>query len=143
MLKMIEMRRLPPRIGGLALLAASGCTTIVHRAIYEAARHGPAQIGEFAIGLLTFCLASTGVLLLIHGAELFEPVTMTPRHPEQHDTPHETHPARPDLPDIEALDTKLGVALALARRAIRTAVADLQSRDRARADLSHGNTRGR
>jgi hypothetical protein len=53
------------------LLAASCGSTAIHRSVYEAARHGPAQAVEFALALLTFLLASTGILLLIQGASLF------------------------------------------------------------------------
>ncbi len=58
-----------PRLLGVVLLLASGGTTLLHRAIYAAAR--PAQALELAIGLTTFVLASVGMLLLIHGAALF------------------------------------------------------------------------
>lgn len=66
------MAKLPPRLLGVVLLVCSGGSTLVHRSVYEAARHGPAQIAEFGLGLLTFILASTGLLLLIHGAKLFK-----------------------------------------------------------------------
>ena len=65
------MRRHAPRLIGLVLLATAGGTSLIHRSIYLAARHGPAQVLELALGLLSFMLASTGVLLLIHGAALF------------------------------------------------------------------------
>ncbi len=68
------MARLPPRVWGAVLLAASVGSTLVHRTFYEAARHGPAQVAEFGLALLTFILAGTGVLLLIHGGRLFAPV---------------------------------------------------------------------
>lgn len=55
------------------LLVCSGASTLVHRSVYEAARHGPAQAAEVGLALLTFILASTGILLLIHGAALFKP----------------------------------------------------------------------
>jgi hypothetical protein len=64
----------PPRFWGLVLLAGSVGSTLIHRTVYEAARHGPAQAAEFGLALLTFILAGTGVLLLIHGARLFAPV---------------------------------------------------------------------
>ncbi len=62
------MLDLKQRAVGLTLLVASGGSTLVHRQIYEAARHGPAHPLEFAFGLLTFMLASTGILLLFHGS---------------------------------------------------------------------------
>jgi hypothetical protein len=61
--------RFSPRLLGALLLAASGGTTLVHRAIYAPAR--PAQVAELAIGLTTFLLASVGILLMIHGSALF------------------------------------------------------------------------
>lgn len=63
-----------PRTFGLALIAASLATTLAHRAVYEAAKHGPAQLAEFALGLASFALASAGILLAAHGRTLFEPV---------------------------------------------------------------------
>lgn len=59
------------RCSGCGLIVASLLTTWVHRELFAAARHGPARFGELAVGLLTFSLASVGVLLLIHGARLF------------------------------------------------------------------------
>jgi hypothetical protein len=56
---------------GVLLLLASGGTTLVHRSIWEAARHGPAQAVEFGIALMTFTLASIGMLLVINGGRLF------------------------------------------------------------------------
>ncbi|HET9512251.1 MAG TPA: hypothetical protein VFO80_13970 [Sphingomonas sp.] len=46
---------------------------MIHRSVYEATRQGPAQVVEFGLALLTFILASTGMLLLVHGARLFKP----------------------------------------------------------------------
>ncbi|MFV0623392.1 hypothetical protein ACBY01_05170 [Sphingomonas sp. ac-8] len=66
------MVRLPPRLVGVALLLASAGSTLAHRAVYDAARARPAGLAKFALGLTTFLLASTGVLLLIHGRRLFE-----------------------------------------------------------------------
>lgn len=66
------MGKLAPRLLGVVLLVCSGGSTLVHRSVYEAARHGPAQVAEFGLGLLTFTLASTGLLLLIHGPKLFQ-----------------------------------------------------------------------
>lgn len=64
--------KLPPRLTGLLLLGASGGTTLLHRTQYEAAQYGPPQLAELGLGLATFMLASTGVLMLIHGSNLFE-----------------------------------------------------------------------
>lgn len=65
---MLDLRH---RALGLGFLVASGVTTMVHRKIFEVAQHGPAQLGEPAIGLPTFMLASAGILLLINGSRLF------------------------------------------------------------------------
>ena len=62
---------LPSRAKGVLLIAAAGGTTMLHRIEYQAARHEPAQLAEFALALATFMLASTGILLLIHGGKLF------------------------------------------------------------------------
>lgn len=59
------------RCAGVGFIVASLGTTWVHREIFAAARHSPARFGELAVGLLTFTLASVGILLLIHGARLF------------------------------------------------------------------------
>lgn len=67
----MPMRDIRYRAVGLGFLIASGITTLVHRAIFAMVRHGPAQIAELAIGLLTFMLASVGGLLVIHGSRLF------------------------------------------------------------------------
>ena len=67
------MGKVPSRLLGVLLLVCSGGSTLIHRSVFEAVRHGPAQAAEFGLGLLTFILASTGILLLIHGAKLFKP----------------------------------------------------------------------
>jgi hypothetical protein len=69
---MSMIAKLPVRFTGVLLLAASGGTTLLHRSTYQAAAQGSAQVAEMGIGLLTFLLASAGVLMLIHGAKLFE-----------------------------------------------------------------------
>ncbi|MFD1952186.1 hypothetical protein ACFSGX_15535 [Sphingomonas arantia] len=107
------MHRIAPRLAGLALVAASCGTTWVHRSIWDAAHNGPAQAAELGIGLLTFMLASAGVLLLIHGVALFGR------------TINEAPPATPDLigrlldpitPAGRAYDTRRGVAMMQTRR---------------------------
>lgn len=55
---------------GVLLILASCGTTLLHRAIWTAARHGPAQAAEMGLALATFVLASIGVLLAFHGAKL-------------------------------------------------------------------------
>lgn len=58
------------RLIGVLLILASCGTTLVHRAIWTAARHGPAQAAEMGMALTSFVLASLGMLLIIHGAKL-------------------------------------------------------------------------
>jgi hypothetical protein len=112
------MVRLPPRLVGLALLAASGGTTLVHRTIYEAARHDAARLAELAIGLLTFLLASAGMLMLIHGARLFEgrPCGEAAKPASARDASVDPLGSAAD-----ACDTRRGVALLQARGAIGAA----------------------
>jgi hypothetical protein len=63
---------LKARITGLVLLLTSAGTTAAHRHVYEQAYSGPATLLEFVLSLLTFMLASTGLLLLLlHGGKLF------------------------------------------------------------------------
>lgn len=69
------MLRPPSRIAGAGLLVASAGSTLAHRAAYHAAQQGPANPLEFGLGLLTFVLASAGILLLIHGDALFARAT--------------------------------------------------------------------
>jgi hypothetical protein len=112
------MARLPPRLVGLALLAASGGTTLVHRAIYEGARHDAPRLAEVAIGLLTFLLASAGMLMLIQGARLFEgrPGGEAAKPASARDAS-----ADPLGSTADACDTRRGVALLQARGAIGAA----------------------
>lgn len=65
------MLDLKSRLTGMALLLASAGGALIHRSVYEATRNGAAQPAEFALGLLTLLLASTGILMLIHGDKLF------------------------------------------------------------------------
>lgn len=57
------------RLVGVLLILASCGTTLVHRAIWTAARHGPAQAAEMGLALTSFVLASLGMLLILHGAK--------------------------------------------------------------------------
>lgn len=116
------MHRWPSRLAGLALLTVSGGTTLLHRAMIEAAGPGPAQAAEFAVGLLTFVLASTGILLLIHGAKVFESDREPAPAERRHSRPADHHVVAEPVPPIrEALDTRQGVALILARQAMAAA----------------------
>lgn len=112
-----------PRAAGACLLLASVGSTLVHRQIYEATQGGPAQLSEFATGLLTMALASVGVLLLIHGSKLsVRPGTTV--------LPATLARARRDVavqrllasgsPESVLLDSRRGVALVLAYRALAT-----------------------
>lgn len=74
------MIKLPARLTGALLLVGSYGTTLVHREIWKSAHHGPAQAIKFCISLLTFVLASAGVLLLIHGSKLFVRTGPGPLH---------------------------------------------------------------
>lgn len=102
------MHRLPPRLIGLALLAASGASTLAHRFVYEAARHGPAQTAEFGLGLLTFILASAGVLLLAHGGKLFEQDSAPGSFLQDSSTHHPMRLMEPIDADGRAYDTRRG-----------------------------------
>lgn len=122
------MDKVRVRLPGLVLLAASGLSTLAHRCVYEAAREGPAQAAEFGLGLLTFLLASTATLLMIHGDKLFR--RMDDYDPEPAPIGH-----RPLLPRLLepitpagcAFDTRHGASMMQARhgsasaRALRSA----------------------
>lgn len=96
---------------------------MIHRSIYEAARHGPAQVAEVAAGLITFMLGSTGVLLLIHGATLFERSTIrqsTAPHTRTRDNCISTL-TEPIMSAGRAYDTRRGVAAIQAHQALTLA----------------------
>ena len=67
------MRKFPARLLGVILLVAATGTSLLHRAVYDVVRTGPAHPAEFALGLLCFLLATCGILLLVHGKKLLEP----------------------------------------------------------------------
>ena len=97
------------RIAGVASLVAAAGSTALHRAVYEGAKHGPTQLGELALGLLSFACASLGVLLILHGAGLWR-----------------GGPARPlgETGDRHGLsEGRHGVAAVLADRALAATVA--------------------
>lgn len=128
------MRDLKHRGIGLTLLVASGGSTLGHRQIYEAARHGPAHPLEFAFGLLTFILASTGILLLIHGSRLFEPATA--RRAQAPTRRSLDRGASGDPTGAQALDTYHGVTRQFASSVISAAT----ERNTARPEPEHGGT---
>jgi hypothetical protein len=110
---------LHPRPLGLIFIAAAGVSTLAHRAVYETARHGSPQAAECGLALLTFMLASFGILLLIHGGRIFE-----------HDQGRPARSAKQDRQDLQArltapitpagsiYDTKHGASLMKACHAI-------------------------
>ena len=116
------MRKLPARLIGLLLLLASGGTTLVHRSIWEGAKHGPAQAAEFGIALATFMLASIGMLLVIHGGKLFARTKLdrgaSGRRRERDLVAGFLQPVEPGG---RTLDTRHGVARLQAVRAIDAA----------------------
>lgn len=107
------MLDLPHRLTGLAMTLASGGSTLLHRSVYDAAKAGPPVPMELVLGLTTFILTSTGILLLIHGSRLFERRRIEPR-------PIPPASVR-DLAGGADLDTREGVARRLALRAIAAA----------------------
>ena len=111
------MTNLTARLTGVVCLAAAAASTLLHRAIFVAAQGGPAQAAEFATGLLSFVLASLGVLLLTNGARLFE--RPEPRAAKPTEVLPVSEPAGMD--ESAAFDPRYGVARLLADRAIRTA----------------------
>lgn len=116
------------RLAGLALIAAAFVTTHVHHGIYDAARRGPPTLAEYAITLATMLLASTGILLVIHGAKLFAR-RATPGKPTVLVVPT---PRREVRLDDCCLDSRDGVALLLARRAILAAAVRRASEEKNR-----------
>nr|WP_317892565.1 hypothetical protein [uncultured Sphingomonas sp.] len=111
------MTNLTARLTGVVCLAAAAASTLLHRAIFVAAQGGPAQAAEFATGLLSFVLASLGVLLLTNGARLFE----RPEPPAAKPTEVLPVSEAAGLDESAAFDSRYGVARLLADRAIRTA----------------------
>lgn len=113
------MGKLPPRLPGAVLLACSGGSTLVHRSVYEAAQRGAAPVAEFGLGLLTFTLASTGILLLVHGAKLFKPVA---DHADGTDLrardKFRSRSEAPITPQGRAFDTRHGASMMQARHQI-------------------------
>jgi hypothetical protein len=104
--------KLPPRLLGVVLLGCFGGSTLVHRNVYEAARHGPAQAAEFGLALLTFILASTGMLLLVYGARLFKPAPdRLPSAEQRVRTAFRARLKAPITPQGRAFDTRQGASM--------------------------------
>jgi hypothetical protein len=114
------VHRLPPRLVGVILIAASGASTLVHRSVYQAANQGPAQTAEFALGLLTFMLASAGILLLVHGGKLLERGNASSLTPERQPADIAARLMEPTKIHGRIYDTRRGASLMQARHAIRT-----------------------
>ena len=106
------MSDLRSRIAGVACLVTAAGSTALHRAVYEGAKHGPAQLGELALGLLSFACASLGVLLILHGAKLWRrgPVRTVADAGDRHGAPEGRHGVAVVLVDR-------ALAVAFARRA--------------------------
>ncbi len=130
------MTNLTARLAGVVCLAAAAASTLLHRAIFVAAQGGPAQAAEFATGLLSFVLASLGVLLLTNGARLFE----RPGVPAAKPTEVLPVSEAAGLDESAAFDSRYGVARLLADRAIRTA--SLREAARHASDPERLHTRG-
>ena len=58
------------RLSGLALLAAAGASSLIHRHVLSLTRNHAASALEMGLGLTSFVLASLGVLLMMYGAGL-------------------------------------------------------------------------
>lgn len=113
------MGKLPPRLLGVVLVACSAGSTLVHRDVYEAARHGPPQVAELGLCLLTFVLASTGILLLIFGARLYKPVAERANSVDLGaQTAFRSRLEAPITPQGRAFDTRHGASMMQARHEI-------------------------
>jgi len=114
------VHRLPPRLIGVMLVAASGVSSLVHRSVYEAAYQGPAQAAEFALGLLTFIFASAGILLLVHGGKLLDQSSASSMSPNARSADIAARLMEPIKAHGRIYDTRHGASLMQARHAIRT-----------------------
>ena len=103
------------RLTGLAFVAASGGTTLIHRAVYDASRNGPPSVIEMGLCLATMMFASMGVMLLIHGRRLFE------RAPASSRCSLGDRLLDPISPAGRGYDTRRGVALIQAHASLERA----------------------
>ncbi|MBB3349962.1 hypothetical protein [Sphingomonas sp. BK069] len=127
------MRKIPARLLGALLLAAATGTSLLHRAVYETVATGQAHPAEFALGLLSFVLATCGILLLVHGRKLLEPPPQARLEPAPSLQERFT---RPVPPTSGAFDTRRSASLMQARHVI--AVARARSvKVRQTASLAH------
>ena len=65
-------RNLPYRLAGCALLIGSFGTTFLHRALTASAPLRQGMVLEAALVLITMTFAAAGILLMLHGAKLFQ-----------------------------------------------------------------------
>jgi len=119
------------RLAGLVFVAASGGTTLIHRAVYDASRNRPPLAIEMGLCLVTMMLASMGVMLLIHGRRLFE------RMPASSRRSLEDRVLGPIPPAGRVYDTRRGVALMQAHASLKRARASCSSHMH---PLQHGDS---
>lgn len=112
------MGKLPARLLGALLLAAATGTSLLHRAVYETVATGPAHPAEFALGLISFLLATCGILLLVHGRKLLEPAPHARQKPA---SSLQERLTRPISPATQAFDTRRSASLMQARHVIAVA----------------------
>lgn len=103
--------------GFLAFGMAAGAASL-HRAVLAVTVNGPPSAWEMVLGLLSFAFASLGLLLLLHGAQLFADPRVNRRVG-----------FRPECAERSDVEGREAVARALAERAIAAA----QSRHQASA----------
>lgn len=127
------MRKIPARLLGTLLLAAATGTSLLHRTVYETVAGGAAHPAEFALGLVSFVLATCGILLLVHGRKLLEPAPQA--RPERATSLQEQF-TRPVPPTSRAFDTRRSASLMQARHVIAVARAR-SAKVRQSASLAH------
>ncbi|MBY9064926.1 hypothetical protein K7957_18475 [Sphingomonas yunnanensis] len=127
------MRKFPARLLGVLLLAAATGTSLLHRAVYETVATGPAHPAEFALGLVSFLLATGGILLLVHGRKLLEP---SPQARPERATSLQERFTRPISPASRAFDTRRSASLMQARHVLAVARAR-SAKVRQTATLTH------
>jgi hypothetical protein len=127
------VRNIPARLLGVLLLAAATGTSLLHRAVYEMVATGPAHPAEFALGLVSFLLATGGILLLVHGGKLLEPL---PQARTERATSLQERLTSPISPASRAFDTRRSASLMQARHVIAVARAR-SAKVRQTATLTH------
>lgn len=66
------------RAAGIGALGCACLSSLAHRKLLELHGNGPASAYEAALALLSFILASLGMLLLLHGRNLFRDIKVKP-----------------------------------------------------------------